>query len=268
MLRSWTALALLLVTNAVTARVMAPPPMALRVAASDGVFVGTVTSIGDKLVAAELAPGDDRMMQIAEVTVSESLLGSGSNKVKVGFFAPAGRRPGLTLTPKDVALFTLVKHPTKKEVYVAEMYYSVLRKADDEDFKKQIELAKSAVKMIANPLEGLKSKEVDVRFNTAALLITRYRTQRPGAKEQSVPLAESKLILEALAAADWSGRSSSPHLSPLALFGQLGLTEKDGWTPPGDFNQFGPLASKWLKTNAATFKLKRWSTVSTDSPEP
>ena len=251
-----------------SARVAAPPPLALRIASADVVFVGKVTGFGDKMVPADLEKGDDRQMQIANVEVSQTLLGQVGKKVQVGFFPAMGRRPGLQLEPNDEALFLVRQHPKRKNTYVAEMYYSAVREKDNPQFKAQIEEAKSAAKLLANPLMGLKSKDADERYLTAAVLITRYRRATPEAKLETVPAVESKLILEALAEADWQGRNPKFFLvPPRGLFGQLGITEKDGWIPPMNFAEYDIQAKKWLKANAEKFKLQRYVTPKTGPSE-
>jgi hypothetical protein len=254
----------LLLASVASARVMAPPPMAVRIATADAVFVGKVTTLGDKMVPAQLEAGDDRMMQLANVEVSQDLLGKVGKKVQVGYFPPEGRRPGVVLEPKEETLFILRKHPKLPNTYVAEMYFSTVSSKDNPEFKTQVEEAKAATKTLANPLATLKSKDAEERYLAAALLLTRYRTPRPGAKLEPVPAAEGKLILEALAEADWNNRNPKfAMVPPLSLFVQLGATEKDGWTRPTNFAEFGPKAKEWLKANAGTFKLMRYA-----SPKP
>ena len=258
--RFLSLLTLLVVVAIGSARVMAPPPIAVRLATADAVFVGKVTGFGDKMVPADLEKGDEREMQVATVEVSQDLLGKVGKKVQVGFFPPMGRRPGLQLEPKDEALFLVRKHPKLKNTYVAEMFYSAVRDKDNPEFKTQVDEAKAAVKLIANPMAGLKSKDADERYLTAALLITRYRTPKADSKLEAVPAAESKLILETLAEVDWQPRNPKFFSLPaIGLFGRLGVTEKDGWTPPKNFAEVPAEAKKWLKANAGKFKMQRYA---------
>ena len=76
-------------------------------------------------------------------------------------------------------------------------------------------------------------------------------------KTEAVPAEESRLILRALADADWSGRAFAP-LSPQGVFLRLGLTEKDGWKPPADLRNFPAAAQKWLKENAGKYRVRRY----------
>jgi len=45
---------------------------------------------------------------------------------------------------------------------------------------------------------------------------------------------------------------------------QLGVGEKDGWRPPTDFQQIPAAAKKWLKDNAASYRIQ--SFVTDDDP--
>ena len=42
------------------------------------------------------------------------------------------------------------------------------------------------------------------------------------------------------------------------MFFRLGLTPKDGWTQPKDFNQTADEAKKWLKNNADKYRIERF----------
>src|SRR5262245_37474408 len=89
----------LLAVDHARARMIAPPPVILRVPSADVVVVGKVTGYGPKMVKSELFKGDDREMQIAIVKVGDTLLGKAAKEIKVGFFPPrqGGGRPGRDL---------------------------------------------------------------------------------------------------------------------------------------------------------------------------
>jgi hypothetical protein len=92
------------------------------------------------------------------------------------------------------------------------------------------------------------------------MLVVRYRTPRAvhGAEPRTAPIAagQSRLILEALAEADWT--RADEH-RPLALFLRLGLTKKDGWVVPGELKLVAPAARKWLRENAPTYRIRRYA---------
>src|SRR5262245_43002026 len=233
------------------ALMIAPPPTVLRVANTDLVVVGKVTGYGPKMVKSELFKGDDREMQIALVKVGDTLLGKVGKEIKVGFFPavaqpgggprPRPIRPGMSVQLKqdEESLLFLTKHPTQKDVYMASNYYDAIAKKDNPNFAKEIEQVKKAAKLLAKPSDGLKSKDADDRFLTAALLITRYRTPKGSDKTEQVSAEESKQILQILADADWTNRNPKFgfQTNPQALFFRLGVTEKEGWKQPKDFTK-------------------------------
>jgi hypothetical protein len=102
--------------------------------------------------------------------------------------------------------------------------------------KKELESVKKVTELLAEPTKGLKSDKADVRAETAALLVMKYRSYPAfGGEVDQVPIGaeESKLILKALADADWKAVRPGPGATnPMQAFYQLGLTDKDGWKPP------------------------------------
>src|SRR5262249_50917608 len=149
-----------------------------------------------------------------------------------------------------------------KDTFVAINYYDAIAKTGNDNFAKQVEEIKKSAKLLAKASDNLKSKEADTRFATAALLITRYRSHRQGAqKTEQVPADESKLILEALAGADWTQKQTpgdGGQGTPSGVFFSLGLTEKDGWKPPQDNTKFIDEAKKWCKDNAGKYRINRF----------
>ncbi|MFO0878972.1 MAG: hypothetical protein U0840_16640 [Gemmataceae bacterium] len=284
----WTAsLVLGLLAGPAQALMVAPPSPPARVAASDLVIVGKVEELAEKTIPAELSKGDTRPMQIASVLVKETVLGAPRKIVRVGFFppmatpapAPAGaprimirRYPTVQLTAGQEAIFYLMRHPTKKDVYLAQMYSDVVNKKDNEQFARELEDIRRIAKLLADPAAGLTSKVATDRFSTAALLITRYKTQRPG-NTKTVPISaeQSKQILQALAEADWERRGGGDWtLNPTSLFFRLNLQAKDGWSPPANAAEIPQAARKWLRDNAATYRLERfvWPSEEDVSAEP
>jgi hypothetical protein len=261
-------------------RIMAPS-LPERVANSDLVIVGKVTDFGAKTVKSELFKGDMRQMQIAKVKVSDTVQGKAGKEIKVGFFPPASgpgggpirpgfRRGGLQLKIGQEGMFFLKKHPTQ-DVYVAQADFDFMTKTGNPGFAKELDAAKKAAKLLAKPKDGLKSKSADDRFLTAALLIVRYRTAKPGStKTEQVSAEESKLILTTLADAEWTKVNRQfGMLNPMAMFYRLGLGPKDGWMPkPG--SNIAEQAKKWLKDNAGKYRINRFvaDEKKTEKPEP
>ncbi|HZY89548.1 MAG TPA: hypothetical protein VFE78_32295 [Gemmataceae bacterium] len=261
------------------AMMIAPPVLSQRVATADAVVVGKVTGFADKSVAAVRYPGgtDTVNYQIALVKVEDVLLGpKGAKTVRVGFLPPPppappggrGARPMLrrypqaNLTVNQEACLFLTKHPAG-DFYVLAAYYDVLSKAGNVNFEKEVAEVRRCAKLLAGPKAGLGSANKDERTETAVLLVARYRTQRWYAgkppKAEPVDAAQSKAILTALADADWTiTNPRQAQASPQAMFGRLGLTEKDGWAPPQDARRYADEAKAWLKGHADSYRIQRF----------
>lgn len=270
--------------TALALRAIGPVPVPQRVAQAEMVIVGKVTAIEQKAIKTQRFPGDAQPMEysIAVVKVDEALSGAkGLTHVKVGFLpaqggAPVppgdtdgqikrirpirppfrGAEPVTLVKDQEVCLFLQQHH--KESFYVIANNGAVDRKADN--FAQEVAEAKKYGQLLNDPMTGLKSKDAEERFKTAALLLTRYRQPLVGAsKQEPIDAAESKLILEALAGADWTPRPGKfGDFHPQTSFFQLQLTPKDGWTQPTDFQQLADSAKEWLKSNAGTYRIQRF----------
>jgi hypothetical protein len=258
---------------------IAPPPLAQRVATADAVVVGKVTGFADKAVAAVRYPGGTDMVnyQIALVKVEDAVLGVKDTKtVRVGFLppappAPAGgpgfrppirRYPQANLTLNQEACLFLTKHPAG-DFYVLAAYYDVLNKTGNPAFEKEVAEVRRCAKLLADPKAGLRSAKKDDRTDTAVMLVARYRNQRWYAgkppKAEPIDAAQSKAILKALADADWTlTNPRQAQTSPQAMFNRLGLTAKDGWAPPRDAKRYADEAKAWLKDHADSYRIQRF----------
>lgn len=271
-----TCVALINAPVCARAMMIAPASVPQRVALSDLVVVGKVTGFGDKLVNARALYGTDKVdYQIALVRVEDAILGvKDAKEIKVGFQpAPAAPVPGpgprpfikrypqFSLNLDQEGCLFLVKHPTE-DFYVGVHYYDLIKKANDANFDKEMEEVKHAAKLLADPAAGLKAKSDDDRFLTAAMLVVRYRTQPIGGTGKTEPIdaGQSKLILEALADADWNPKAGPGgfRLTPQWAFASLGLKPEDGWKQPQDPNKTADEAKQWLKDNAGKFRIERF----------
>lgn len=267
-----SALALLLpivLSSAAAGKAIAPSPIALRVAQSEVVVVGKVTAIENKTVKAERWTGDTEKadFQVAVVKIEDPILGAkGLTHVKVGFI-PVGTGGGSGRFPrrglyqnleKDKEYCLFLTPQAGASFYRARNYFDIVLKQGNE-FEKQVADAKKYAKLLADPNAGLKAKDAEDRLVTAAMLVGRYRTPVTGAeKPEAIAAEESKLILEALAGADWGERPGREYfLSPLNTFQRLGLTPADGWTPPQDYQQIPAAARVWLKDHSGKYRVKR-----------
>ena len=266
-------------TPATSRALIAPQSIAQRVATSDAVVFGKVTALDDKTIKAEQFPGQMAEFRIVTVKIADHIYGAkGLTHIKVGFVPPMAAPPGgirphirpypgtaIKLEKGQEVLLFVKKHP-KENFYTIPVYFDVVDKKT-EGFDADLAEAKKDGKLLADPMAGLKAKSADDRFRTAALLLFRYRTfQQVGAKQEPIPAEESKLILEALAGADWNAmpvRRPGPfrqEVTPLRVFYMLGVQPKDGFMPtPGQ--QIPEAAKAWLKTNAGSYRIQRYVTA-------
>jgi hypothetical protein len=280
---SLSVVALLAAGLTARALMVAPAPIPNRVAFSDVVVVGKVVSFEEKKVKAERFPGDqdkNSEFRIAVIKVEDPILGArGLTHIKVGTWVPPPPPPDTPDTPtrpvrpirpirpnlnvelkegQELCLFLKQHH--KESFHVAPNYFDVIARANNPNFANDVAEAKKAAARLNDPAAGLTAKTADERFQTAALLVLRYRTQTGGpGRWEPIDAKESRQILEALKGADWTTQPTRPfQMTPQTILGYLQLTPKDGWQPPRDFRQFGPAAKQWLEANAATYRIQRW----------
>jgi hypothetical protein len=239
----------------VSAKIAPPPPASVRTARSSAAVVGKVVRIEDKPVTMP----DGAEMRVAVVQVAAPLMGlKDVTHVRVAFHPGENRRfPHLNLKVGQEALFFLYAAPGKEVLFTVPAYWDV---APLDTVAGEMEEIKRCAKLLDNPMSGLKSAVAQERLLTAALLLTRYRTGTYGAGKQApIDAAESKLLLEILAGADWNAPLPlMPYTKPQMLFLQLGLEAKDGWQTPADLSRIEPEAKKWLQANAGTYRIKRF----------
>jgi hypothetical protein len=287
-----SAVGLVLVTAgpAAALRIAVPPPSATRVATTDVIVIGRVTSIEPKELSLPTFPGAPATAKttyrVAVVEVADVVKGTkGLKKVRVGFIAPpkminpgpvpgpGGIRPGIRpgfrpgfgqvqLKAGDAGLFYLTKHFQGKIYTIPGMYDFTAR--GNANFDKELQEARANLKLLENPMENLKGLDREKRFTTAALLLAQYRRGFQGkVKTEPISAEESKLILLALADAPaWDNNMPVRfgQLHPQTLFFQLGVTAKDGWQPPMRVTtpqDFPNAIRAWLREHANTYRIQR-----------
>lgn len=255
------AAVVLIVANESAAKLMiAFRPAPQRAVTADVVVVGKITAIEKDTVDAPVAPGVEEKVthKIAVVKIQTNLGGANNlTHIKVGF-VPQGNAPGRggppvkpgqpqiqpvrpirpgmqapELKEGQEMLFFLVKHHSG-DFYTMPGMSPPVDVSNDEG-KKELEKVKHVTELLADPMKGLKSDKADVRGETATLLVMKYRTFESGGETEEVAINadESKLILKAIAEADWKAvRGREAGVNAQSAFYQLGLTENDGWTPP------------------------------------
>jgi hypothetical protein len=250
-----------------------------RVALNDAIVAGRVMGMEDVDVKVAVAPGVNQQAtyRIAIVSVTEVVKGKKDLKqIRVGFMPGGaigpGPRPGfgqVQLQTGQDGLFHLAKHAVG-DFYVMTTQFDFTPSQAKEQFEKEIAEAKLASNLLENPTQSLQSKEAKERYLTAALLITLYRTPKAGiTKTEPISVEESKLILLALAEAEWKqpqlGGPKRPGfnydpMAPMSVFGMLGVTQKDGFMPPAKIQspQDYPNACRdWCRQAAGTYRIQR-----------
>lgn len=263
-----TCLGVLVVASTAQALSVAIMPIWHRVALADCVVVGKVTAIEDKMVMAQ-ANANSPNLEAHRVAVLKIDQGFGAAKglthVRIGATLPKPVQPGAPqiagaemLLPVNLVVgeaFCLILRPHHKETfYVAPYSYEAIRKQNNAGFDKEVSLIERCFKLLEDPNAGLKAKNAEDRLLTVGMLLTQYkmtgrgvRAGEPPQKTEPIDAARNKLILEALAAADWTKRDPTAPISPAQVFGYLQLTDKDGWKQPQNFQDMPAAAQKWLK---------------------
>jgi hypothetical protein len=237
---------------------MRPAPQ--RAATADVVVVGKVTAIEKDAADAPQFPGtkDKVSYKVAVVKIEKALAGANNlTHIKIGFIpppkvqtgggpvpvGPGGIRPGIRPRPGLQApelkvgqemIFFLDKH-FSADFYVMPPMSPPVDVSTDAG-KKEVEAVKKVTDLLADPMKALKGDKADARAEAATLLVTKYRSYPPfGGEVDQVGIGaeQSKLILKAIADADWKAVRPGPGaMNPMQAFYQLGLTDKDGWKPP------------------------------------
>lgn len=241
-------------------------PLPNRVATADIVIVGKVTAIEDKTTLVAPFPGAKNKTEykVAVVSVSDALLApKGTKSIRLGF-VPI--RAGVFVSPPPFqasvgqeGCFFLSKH-ADADIYVASGQLIFIDNKGD-TFDKDLALIKRCTRILNDPNAALKGKDADDRFLAAGMLVAQYRTRKsPNAKTEPIDAEQSKLILQALAAADWTPSTDHMRLSPLMVLYRLPLTAKDGWAPPGtDAKAIAAYAPQWLNEHAGTYRIERFA---------
>ncbi|MBL8797347.1 MAG: hypothetical protein JNM56_25825 [Planctomycetia bacterium] len=270
--------ALLVLTAPLFGLVIAAAPIPDRIALADAVVVGKIVSIEDKTVAAKRYPGDPSKAEfkVALIQIDAPLYGAkGLTRIRLGFVppeAPINPKPGRPVIGGGINRFPQLNHAVDQEAcfflkkhgeadfMVAQNYFDVIDKKTA-GFDKEVAQVKQCAKLLEDPAASLRSKNADERLLTAAMMLTRYRTPPQGVqnpKTEPLSAEQSKLLLDALATADWTRRLDGSQVSPQMVFFRLNLTPKDGWTQPKNGQEIPAAAQKWLKDNAGKYQVQRF----------
>jgi hypothetical protein len=283
-----TLLGTALTAQAVAIRPNFAVPIYQRVGNADAIVVGKVTAIAEKSVTAKTVPNANFAVEykVATVKISEALTGvKGLTQINVAFQVVNNNRPNgpargpirprpifnpPSLTVGQEALMFLNKHFEEDfYVFAGNANQGPVNKQNNATFDKDVKEAKRCLKLLHKPAAGLKAKDAGERLLTAYLLIDHYRPYvKPGLtyppKTKAIDADQSKLILKAIAEADWTKMDNQLKVFPSALFYRLQLTDKDGWTPPKfvqgqNYNQLLADAFKeWLKDKGKDYRIQRY----------
>jgi len=270
-----------------------------RFTASDAIVVGRVVAFEPMDVQTPpVANQPNANYRIAIVQVTETIHGikKDTQTIRVGFVAPAngdpnvgggaignvqilpaiqpgggiaiGRRPfiggSIQLQMGQDGIFKLNKH-FKENFYVAPNYTSFVNRQNNAGFDNEVRAAKQLSKVMGNPVAALKAEDAQERVLAAAILVNKYRNPNnmtgTAMKQEPIDAEESKLILKAIAQSDWSINRNSDAL-PFGpeMFGQLGVSQKDGYSPMNVRNQqdIYKAMQTWLNDNTDKYRIQKF----------
>lgn len=265
-----------------------------RLAQADAVFVGRVIALEPMDVTAATAPNGPKVnYRVAIVQITESIYGlkKDTKSVRIGFtmqpignprfnggrlqiqpaIQPGGRRPfpgnfqqQVNLQVGQDGLFSVNKHH-KEEFYLSPNVQNFVTRENNPNFETQLKTAKQLSKVMVDPVASLKSDDKQDRYTAAAVLINKYRTPNNPTgqpmKLEPIDAAESKLVLQALAAGEWKqGVFNAAIPTPFELFNQLGVTAKDGYSPVNIRTQpeLFTAMQKWLDENNGKYRIQKY----------
>ena len=245
--------------------IVMPPPGPARVANSDVVIVGKVDALEPQDVTVA-----NTKYRIAVVRINEGIKGAkaGQKTLRIGFVPiekpnpmviRTGARP-VQLEAGQEGLFLLKKQASEDFYTIGGVVGYYINSDKNKDFDKEVQAAKASAKVTENLTRSLNAKDAEERLSAAAVLIEKYRTFRPNAKQEPIDAEESKQILQALAGADWQTQVNymSLRTNPTQLFQRLGVTAKDGFVPPKGGN-YQDAIRMWLVRNADTYRIQRFT---------
>ncbi len=236
------------------------PSPAARLALSDTVLVGKVLSVENRTLRLRLAAGQEPLPFDVVVLKVQSML-RGDERLTHLRMAVMKHQ----VVPVNFeGVFFLNAH-AEEPVYTmsSDGYDYPIDRANNPGFLTQVEQLKRMGQLLRDPLASLKSRKAEDRFLTAALLISQYRTFRPGvhdnaAKTTPIDSTTSKLILRALAESDWNRDAADFRLTPWRMFNMLGIKPAEGldFTNAPTLQARCEILQKWMKTNEDRFVIQ------------
>jgi hypothetical protein len=201
------------------------------------------------------------------------LIGNPGGPVKGPIRPPIRRAPQATLTEGQEACFFLSKHHDG-DFYIM-MQWGIPLDRKTADFDKQLDSVKKIVKIIDDPVSGLKTKDAAERQFAACMLLQRYRTYPTNVgtkgqpRQEEIPAEISSLILKTMSEMEWGKFESREGLNigVQNMFGFLGIQPGQfGFNPPkftpnqSDFAKlYGEYVIKWIKENSDKYRIQKWA---------
>ena len=240
-------------------------PLPNRVANADLVVIGKVTAIEDKPEQVATTPGGKNKIEykIAVVQISDTLVAPKQlTTVRIGFIPPP---PMVMISPPPFVPTVglegcfFLSRQSGADFYLAHGQLQFMG-ANSPNYKENIAMVKRAAKILEEPNMALKSTDVGDRLMAASMLMSRHlKRKSPNDKTEPIDAAQSKLILSALASADWTPTTDLMTLSPLMVFRRLPLTAADGYDLKNPTPQaYAEFAKKWLTEHADTYRIQRF----------
>jgi hypothetical protein len=243
----------------------------LAAAYADRVVVGRIRSPHpeSELVKAKPVPdvAHDVTYQVFRLAVTETLAGGKAvTEVRIGGAkpdgkAPVGPEPSTFPDPLQggEGLFFLRLHHSG-EFYTIDIF---IPKYDDKSFAGELKATRRYLGLLADPLASLHGKEPTDRLATAVLLLVRYRASQ-GTRSVPIPAEENKLILAALAGADWEAAADSP-LDPWQFVYEIwrvsgskpGEVFKEPALPKGTAAEQRAFLRDWVRQNRDAYRIER-----------
>ena len=243
-----------------------PPPGPARIAKADAVIVGKVEALEPQDVKV-----GDAMYRIAIVRINQGVKGIKDEKtLRIGFVPPpnandkgpriirTGARP-VQLAAGQEGLFILTRQGKENFYVIGGVIGYYINSENNKDFDKEVQVAKTAAKVMVDPQGSLKATDAEERLLAAAMMIEKHRTfQGPKSTQAPIDAEESKQLMQVLADADWktAGNFSSLRPNPNQLFQRLGVTPKDGFVAAAGGN-YQTAAQAWVRDNAQKYRIQR-----------
>jgi hypothetical protein len=232
----------------------------VRFGAAEWVVVGKITPFEDKTVwtlpHAGAPAKNEYAVGILEIT--QALKGAdGLTHLRIGLLPCQ-----LSAVGKE-ACFFLFPHFNETFFVMPRQFGEPLAKEGNRGFDAEMRRYQHWAELLKDPEASLKSKDADDRFVTAALLVSQYRNLVPGIhaknrKAEPIDAEQSRLILLAIAEADWDEMEERHALPMEWLFNRLGVTTKDGWDGErfeNDENKLHAAMKKWLVDHSRAFRI-------------